>query len=760
MRKFAQFIITHSWLVIITCLVATLFFGSRLKNLEIRDTIEHFFLEDDPSIQFYYSFLDRFETDEFFLVAFSADNVYSPASLDLIKRLTDRLEKTDNVEQVISLTNVQDIIPEDDSILIDNLIRDLKLDPVQQKGIEKRASLNPFIIDNVVSRNGKTTAIMAQTKKIADDSEYRKIITTDVRKILAEETPAGMKIYAAGGPIFFTHYIEHVEHDIRTFIPLTFVILSVLMYLIYRRWRTVWLPMICITGALIWTMGTLELTGRSVNLVTTIIPPLLLVIGLAVIVHILNRYGEEYRRLGDREQALIETICQLFKPCFLTSLTTSIGFASLGISRIAPVRETGLFAAFGVMTTFAIAITLAPAILAKLAPPRIRKERNGNLGFLHWLLVKCHALVIRRPKSILLGSAIITIIGLVSLFQIKLETNLIEYFKPTSEIRKSFAFLHDNISGANSFQLFIEGGQSDSMIRPDVLLAIEDLQRWLEKVPSITTTQSMADLVKMMNRAFHNGDQTYYRIPDTKPEIAQLLLLLSMADDRGGLDLFTDESFSSARISSRIVNVPSPKIRALIADIEAYTKKSFPPDIRVAPTGDVPLYVAMEKNLVEGQIRSFSIAMTVIILCIMIFFGSIRVGLYSLFPNIVPILLSLGLMGLAGIRINLATCMIPSIAIGIAVDDTIHLLSRFRSEYRKRGSTDIEGALYTTLTTTGRAMVITSIALFAGFLILLASDFQPNMHFGLLTAFTMVWALMADLLTAPALLVLLRPKKF
>ena len=300
----------------------------------------------------------------------------------------------------------------------------------------------------------------------------------------------------------------------------------------------------------------------------------------------------------------------------------------------------------------------------------------------------------------------------------------------------------------------------DAVLDPDALRAIEKTQRRLEAEPFITHTQSLADLVKMMNRAMHEDDPAYDRIPDTRAEVSQLLLLLSLSDDRGGLDLFTDESYSYTRISARMTTVPSPEVRRIIGEVNAFAAAQFPPGFRVEPTGEVPLYVAMEKNLVEGQLRSFGIALAIIIGCVMVLFGSVRVGIYSIFPNVAPIVMTLGVMGIAGIPINLATCMIPSIAIGIAVDDTIHLLARFRGEYRRTGGADVAAALRTTLTTTGRAMVVTSIVLFFGFLVLLTSQFQPNFHFGVLTAFTMAWALAADLLTTPALLVWFRPKRF
>jgi uncharacterized protein len=760
LRRLATFIYDRAWWIIAAAVLVTVGFGSRLPYLQIKDTVEHFFLDGDPAVEFFHRFLETFESDEFFLVAFSTENAYDNESLAIIQRLTEELEKLDNIEQVISLSNVQDIRAAGDDIEVAPLIGALPLTPAAQKIVVERAAQNPLIVGSVVAPDAKAAAVFCRIARLADDPQYRKDMTAAVYALMQEIIPPGTTAFAAGGPIFYTEYIHHVEKDLSTFTPLTTVLLALLMILIYRRWRAVWLPLACILVALVWTLGMLQVTGRSLNLVTNIIPPLILVIGLAVIVHVLNRYEEEYRRLGEKRLALIEAITHLFHPCFLTSLTTAVGFASLAISRIKPIRETGMLAAFGVMMTFVISITVAPAILSRLAAPVPPARRAARHDWIDRALALCTRLVITRPKTIVGVSVVFTLIALAGMTQLTVETNLIEYFRTDSQIRRAYDYLQENISGANALELFVETDAEDGLLEPAVLRAMETMQRELEKSSRITATQSLADLVKALSRALHGDDPAFYRIPDTRAEIAQLLLLLSLSDDRGGLDMFTDLNYRRGRITSRMTTIPSERLRDLLVQWQAFADRTFPPGVRVAPTGEVVLYVDMEKELVQGQLKGFGIAIVIIILCVIGLFWSWRVGVLSIYPNVMPVAMTLGLMGLVGIPINLATCMIPSIAIGIAVDDTIHLLSRFRAAYRRRGHTDVEGAISEAVATTGRAMVVTSVVLFGGFLVLLASQFQPNLYFGVLTALTMVWALAADLLTVPAMLVLLKPKSF
>ena len=741
-------------------LLVTLGFSTRIPYLVVDDTVESFYLEGDPSIEFYHDFIEKFDSDEFFLVALKTDDVFSEPSLALIRDLTETLSAIPNVVDAVSLTNVKDIVAGDNDIEVAPLIGDQALTEAERQDRRRRASANPLIVGSIVSPDGTAAAVFCRVERIYNDSAFRKRITAQVRAVMKEKIPEGMTAFAAGGPIFHTVYVEHVQTDLHRFTPITIVLIAVLMMLIYRKWGTIWLPLVLISSSLVWIMGVLQLSGSTLSLVSNILPPLILVIGLAVFVHILNRYEEEYRKNGEKRQALIVTIRHLIWPCFLTSLTTAIGFGSLAISRIVPIRETGVLAAFGVMTTFAISITVGPAILSRLAPPAARTVVSHRNDPIDRLLALCTRWVIHRPWTVVVISALVTALGLSGILLLKVETNLIEYFRPESQVRQSYQFFEENISGANALELFLDGGKPDVFLEPANLRAMESVQRKLEQSPRITGSQSMADLVKMINRAFHNDDPAHYRIPDTRQEIAQLLLLLSMAEDRGGLDFFTDLNYSNARISSRMTTIPSSRLRKLVDDIEHYAASVFGPDIRAEATGEVVLYVDMEKELVHGQIKGFGIAIVIIILAVIALFRSVRVGLFSIYPNIAPILMTLGLMGVVGIPINLATCMLPSIAIGIAVDDTIHLLSRFRSEYKKRGWEDLPGAIREALATTGRAMVVTSVVLFCGFLVLVFSQFQPNMHFGILTAFTMIWALAADLLTVPALLVLLKPKRF
>ena len=762
MRRLAEFVVRFDVLLLGATLVITAFFFVQLGRLQIDDTVEAMFLENDPDLRTYREFLKYFATDEFFIVAVKVDDALDEKTLQLVTRLTERIEKLDNIRRVVSLTNVTDIAATPEGISIDRLIPSMRLNEAQKKNIWRRIENNPLIINNLVSPDGRTVAIFVETEPSPKDRFYRRRLTNAVRKILAEEIPEDMTAYAAGPPIIDTVYREYVVKNLNTLMPISTLVLIIVLILIYKNARAVVIPAVSVLMSLIWTMGSIPLLGFSLNLVSTIIPPLLLVIGVAVVIHLLNQYNEELRSKPKPKDAMVDALAHVIQPCFLTSFTTAIGFLSLATSRIRPVRETGILCSLGVMVAFVVGIIFPSFVLVRLKAPKRELERPFDYGLLGSLLRTVRNINAKAPSAVLTVSAVVAALAIIGIVRIKVETNIINYFPEDSEIYRSYEFLEDNIGGAAALEIFIKGPSERSVIRPAALKAMERTQEFLRRNKKVTASFSIADYVKILNRAFHDDDPRYFVIPDDPKQIAQLLFLMETSDAADDLEnLVTGDEqrgdYSVARISVRVATMSSSELRRFLREIEDFCRRTFPPDFSVETAGSLVLYAHMEKALVEGQLRSFALALIVIIAVIMVLFGSWRVGVYAFSPNVIPIMVTLGFMGLTGIPINLATCMMPSIAIGIAVDDTIHFLARFRREYRRTHDAVVSSSI--TLTTTGRAIVVTSIVLFFGFLVVVLSDFKPNYYFGILTALTMVWALLGDLFTLPSSLIRFPPKK-
>lgn len=863
MDYIARSIVKYRYLLLIIILALTSFFYIHYKKVEIEFGADKMLSEDDPQRVAFENFISHFELNEFFVVTFSSDEMFSQEILDIIEFLSDGLEniqvdKTgetfEKIHDLSSKTHINQLILKNipsflkstksnlylkvkkqqeklDSIfpppenrtkpVIGTLnilsATDVKVSsdvidigPASPGGkapqndsdiakLKQRVLSNPNYWNSIISKDGKTTAIVVTIKNYSSDKMIREGMTEEKKReiknfletyrreiafcaeriirqqrVLDKSSGINIEYHLAGGPVFASQYVDYVVRDSALFLPLTLIVISLMLILVYRNLRGVVLPLGIVIISIIWTFGMIEIVGAKLTLVSTILFPLILVIGLAVVVHIINQYHEEVSNIllnrksafnrylfegkpkelkekykKEKRTAIENTIRHMIVPCFWTSATTSIGFGSLGISKVIPVAQTGIFAAWGVMATFVVAIILTPILLG-IAPVSKRKAKKPfEGGILFRILRRMAGFNNRNKGKILIVSAILTVISIYFITKVVAETNLRKYFKEDSPIHIAHKFMEEKLSGITTVEFSIETKNKGDIKNPEVMKAIFSFQEKLTERQYISKTFGITDTVCMMNQAMHEGDLSYYRVPDQRNEIAQYLLLYEQG---GSLDAIVDTTYSFTYVTARFHNMGSRKIRNVVEEIMSEAPEFFSGlDVKVTPSGVTWLGVLLEKYIVEGQLKSFAMAMTIITVFMFFFLRSAGLGLAAIAPNIFPILLTLGFMGLAKIPINLATCMVPSIAIGIAVDDTIHFLNRYRRE-RKKAENENQ-AIKKVMATTGQAMVLTSVILFSGFIILLLSSFNPNIYFGALTALTMITALLGDLVLLPSIMI-------
>lgn len=868
MDKTARFIVRYRYFLLIFVFIATIFFYRQYKKIEIEFGADKMLAADDPQRVSFERFIDHFDISEFFVITFHSDKLFSEqilSNIEFISRSMENIqidktgktfEKIHGLDKKVRFNSlILKYIPEFLGDLKSGLYQktkqqkekldsiypptDKRLSPVIETmnilsatevriagdtidigpisiggkaptneteiaSLKNRLLSNPNYWNSIISRDGKTTAIVVSIKtylaeKLIRDGmsyekkkEIRKFIENYRREIafcaervirqqLTLDKAAGLdiKYHLAGGPVFVSQYVDYVERDSALFLPLTLLVIALMLVAIYRNFWGVVLPLGIVIISIIWTFGMIQIVGAKMTLVSTILFPLILVIGMAVVIHIINQYKEEVSLIlqnkdnalfryimegkpnhltadykKEKKIAIQNTVKHIFSPCFWTSATTAVGFGSLGVSKVVPVSQTGLFAAWGVMATFFVAIILTPILLGLAPLSRKSVIKPFERGKLSGAMKGAAGFNNRYKKSILLASIILAILSFCGISKIVAETNLREYFKEDTPIRIAHKFMEDNLSGITTVEFAIETKEKGALKNPDVMKKIVSFQKDLVKKGYISKTYAITDTVCMMNQAMHEGNIEYYRIPDTRNEIAQYLLLYEQG---GSLDLIVDTTYSFTYVTARFHNMGSRHIREAVNDIMEQAKGSFSElDVEIKPSGITWLGVLLEKYVVEGQIKSFALAMIIISIFMFFFLRSFGLGLAAIAPNVFPILLTMGFMGLAKIPINLATCMVPSIAIGIAVDDTIHFLNRYR---RERKTEKTEGrAVERVMTTTGQAMVLTSVVLFFGFIVLLLSNFNPNIYFGALTALTMATALLGDLVLLPAILIFFKIK--
>jgi predicted RND superfamily exporter protein len=488
------------------------------------------------------------------------------------------------------------------------------------------------------------------------------------------------------------------------------------------------------------------MTGKSLNVITVVLPPLILVVGFAYAVHVVAEYYDILRRPREGAEpvgTVAEAMSAVALPLAVTGLTTAAGFLSLATSRLSAIREFGLYATAGVAITMIVAMTFAPAALQLLPKPK-NQRRPDDSNLFDRVADRVARFDVTHRGQILFGAGVVSIVSIIGITRIEISTDVIGLFSPDSEIRRHFDAINQRLEGSDAVYVIVRGQSVGAFKEPENLRLIEDLQRWLEDQPEIGGTTSLVDFVRLINRAFHDDDPTQLTIPESRRLIAQLLAFGSNDD----MENFVDSQFQTVSIVTRSKAIDSRDVTRLVERIEERLAR-MPAHLEARVTGNSVLINKTADDIALGQAVSLSLALLIIFAILCLLFMSVRIGFLALLPNVLPVLVYFGTLGLTGITLNTTTGLVACLVLGIAVDDTIHLLTRFNAMAKKRAS-EMEG-IREALWTVGRPVTYTTLALCLGFLAITTSQLQNQREFGALAAFTLGVAWLVDVIFTPAL---------
>ena len=749
-------------------------FGHYAIKSKTDNSIEVWLKHNDPKLDYYYDFIDKFGDDEFLIIAIDGNDLFTGKKVKLINDIATSLEAVKGVRSVMSLASVyKDKLS---SPYFKEILKRNKTKSVIEVFKEKILD-DPMYINNVISSDGETTAIIAIVAKGSPESrgslvkETREILRAveiedsngpsqpPLQEVIDKVNGPQKDFFLAGPSIVNTELDRMSQKDMRTFTPVMFAVALIILLALFNNISGILIPAITISINIIWTVGLFVMFGNKMNMVSGMLIPLIFIISLATTVHILNRFYQEVKITGDRRESMLKTVKHISVPCFLMCVTTSIGFLSLIASDVTPVKTTGIFMAAGIMMSFIVCITLVPGMLSLfpewMSRPfmNIQKDREsghkefrGLYGFIG-RFVKNYTIYVFALSLLFVGVAIYGIT------KIDAESSIFESFPESSEITISTEHIEKELMGLIPMDIVVDAGKIGGVFQPDVLVNMENLQDHLKGIPEVTKSVSVADYVKYLNTLLNKDNPDSQVI--TKDKAIDYVKLASLHGDTIVKSLYT-EDYNEGRVSVRMKNVGSSRYQAIVNDLEGFIKANFPLNVVCTITGIVPLLMDMQGYLIESQIKTFTLAFILIFICIALLLKSARIGMMSMIPNLVPIAVTLGVMGYVGINLDVATIMIASVAIGISVDDTIHFLYRFKEEFKTDG--DHYLAIQRTLSGVGRALIFTTIVATCGFLVFSLSNFKAIQYFGLLTGITMVSAIFAVLLILPACILLFKPK--
>jgi hydrophobe/amphiphile efflux-3 (HAE3) family protein len=700
---------------------------------------------DDEGRRFYDRTRLVFGSDETILVALVDDDVFTATNLRRLQRMSERFSAIEGVHHVVSLTNALNIRAEGDELIIEPFAEEIPDDVAGIAAIRRHALESPIYAGNLVSRDGGVAAVMIYLMDISENEFLKRGIDREIRRI-AEHERGDATIWITGSAYVKAEMSRVLLEDLQKTVPLAACMLMLVSFLAFRHLANALVPLVGVGISVVWLLALFVATGNSLNVITVVLPPLILVVGFAYSVHVVAEYQDLIRRdhHGASGQGRVaEAMGSVALPLAITGLTTAAGFLSLATSRLSAIREFGIYATAGVAITMVVAMTFTPAALQLLPEPRSVRMRSESTAF-DRMTLRIADFDVRRRTQILFCAFLVTIVSMVGISQIQISTDVIGLFAPETEIRQHFESINSRLEGSDAVYVVLRAETKGAFKEPENLRTIEELQRWLEDQPEIGGTTSLVDYVRLINEAFHEGDPTQLRIPESRRLVAQLLAFGSNDE----LKSFVDSQYQTASIVTRSKAFDSRDVTALVTRIEDRLAR-LPANLEARVTGNSVLISKTADDIARGQAISLSLALGIIFAILCVLFMSVRVGFLALLPNMLPVLVYFGTLGLAGVTLNTTTGLVACLVLGIAVDDTIHLLTRFNAVAKQRAS-ETEG-IREALWTVGRPVTYTTLALCLGFLAITTSQLQNQREFGALAAFTLAVAWLVDVVFTPAL---------
>ena len=718
--RLARIAVNKSRWAAMVCLCSVAIPAWWMRNARIDNSIEVWIGRSGSEYQTYKNFLTKYGNEEFIVVAAEAEDPLSPEVLDFQKTLAGRLREIDDVDAVLDITEAASLFAQYKSDWKDALGK------------------NEFFRNLLLGEDGHTFGLVAWLRKI-DNPPERKIAVEKIEAAVAAASADKIDVHLAGTPLLNVALDRGSQKAAQRFLPIALAVSVAVLAFVLRRLWSVAAVMCAVAVTTVWAIGLLVVAGKTFNMVTVTLPSLLVILSLSGGIHITSRFAAMLTEIGPGEteqpEVLHKVIREVLPPVFMSNVTTAVGFASLMISDMQPVVDFGQIAALGMLLSFLFNAAIVPGMLS-LRPAGAAATRAMPP---HWT-ARIGRSMATRKSQVLPAAAVLCVVCLALMTRLRLESNVLKFFPENSKIARDCHFIAERLTGLYTIEL---DASTESPNASTLLKEIERLGRTIEARPDVAKVihyQNIATALNAIPRPAFVPAAVISRSP----------LTLMLRKDR-----HAEDGRLSLRMSILVRALSSKDFYNLMDFTKEQAARTISPNATCSLTGIVPLLNAAQRSLVSTQIESFAIAAGVVLILIGLFLRSGRALAAVLLPNALPILCLFAVMVLLGIPLDAATVMIAGIAIGIAVDDTIHFLSCFRAE--KRAGSDNLAAVRAGFQKAGRAITFTSVVATSGFAILLLAEFKPIQYFGLLAGLTMITAWIGDVFVLPACAALLNP---
>ena len=754
----ARLILRNKIAILIGILLVTIFLSQKWENMRFTYT-EANLLPDDHEVNLSYTdFLKIFgEEGNLIVLGVKDSSLFTVEKLNAWNKLSASFKSYDEIETVVSIKDLQKLIKDSDNerFLSEPFIKDsiknlAEIDSLKVNLFEKY----PFYDNFLFNSETQTVRTAIYLKKDIVNTSSRKdfIINSLIPKIDAFQKSNYVDVRISGMPYIRTLNSKNIVDEIGLFIAVALLVTSTIFFFFFRSFRATLISLIVVCIGVMWTLGIIGFLNYEITVLTALIPPLIIVIGIPNCIFLINKYQHEVKLHGNKVKSLQRVITKIGNATLMTNVTTASGFATFILTESTLLKEFGIVASLSILAIFILCLLIIPIIYTFLPFPKDRHLEHLNKrwigGFVNWM----ERMVKQRRITIYITSVILLALSIIGIYQIKISGSLIEDMPKNAEFFSDIRFFEEEFNGIMPLEIMIDTKRKKGVMKLATLKRMEELEELISETPELSKPISVVGLVKYSKQAYYNGNTKFYQLPSAQENNFILSYARNSSSNTDLLKNFVDSTGQYARITTFMKDIGTDKMERIQEDLQDKIDKLFPKErYDVTMTGKALVFQKGTKYLVKNLAISLTLAILLISLFMAYMFRSFRMIMVSLIPNLLPLLVTAGLMGYLGVPIKPSTILVFSIAFGISVDDTIHFLAKYRQELQAN-QWKIKVSVYGALRETGVSMFYTSIVLFFGFSVFTISSFGGTVALGALVSTTLLFAMLSNLLLLPSLL--------
>ena len=760
-ESIARIILRNRITILSIVFLLTLFLAFQWKNMRFTYTEANLLPDHHEINEQYYQFLDKFgEEGNLIIIGVQDSTFFTPKQFRAWNNLMKTLKKAKEVDFIISIDDLKRLNKNEslETFELVNFIDTTKINDAKYL-LQKREELFnrlPFYEHLLFSKKtGTTRAAIYLDKKIVNTSVRRDFVVDYlIPKIADFERETNIDLKVSGMPYIRTLNSKNIVDEIGIFIGAALLVTSLIFFFFFRSFRATFISMCVVIIGVMWAFGTLGLLGFEITVLTAIIPPLIIVIGIPNCIFLINKYQQEVKKHGNQAKSLQRVISKVGNATLMTNLTTAAGFATFIVTDSELLTEFGIIASINIILLFILCLLVIPIIYSFMPLPKDKHLEHLNKTYTKTFVNWTEKTVKNRSISIYITSIILLIVSIIGIYQMRISGSLIEDMPKKTGFFKDILFFEKEFDGVMPLEIMIDTKRKKGVMKLSTLQKMEEIQETISEIPELSKPMSIVNVVKYSKQAYYNGNPDYYELPTAQEQgfILSYAKNATQNSKENFMKSYVDSTGQYARITTFMKDIGTDKMDKIEEKLWDKINKVFPPDrFTVTMTGKALVFQKGTNYLVTNLVLSLLFAIFLISLFMAYLFRSFKMVLISLIPNLLPLLITAGLMGYLGVPIKPSTILVFSIAFGISVDDTIHFLAKYRQELQAN-NWKIRKSVFNALRETGVSMFYTSIVLFFGFSVFMISSFGGTVALGGLVSATLLFAMLSNLLLLPALL--------